>query len=184
MPWQAWIFIGLSIPIVILSRASLTRPRSHGFWRFLAWEAILALGLLHVDHWFANPFAWHQLISWFLLIVCCVPVVWGVINLRGRGRPAERREGDPTLVAFEKTTELVTTGIYRYIRHPLYSSLLLLTWGVFFKQPSWLGAGLSIASTVFLVLTALADEAECRSFFGTSYDAYMRRTKRFIPFVA
>jgi hypothetical protein len=58
---------------------------------------------------------------------------------RTRGRPdASRHDGAP-LLYFEKTTQLVTTGVFKYIRHPLYSSLLLLAWGVFFKHPSWVG---------------------------------------------
>ena len=173
----------LSVLIVVVSRKSLTRPGTHGFWRFFAWEAIAALFAIHVEHWFGEPLIWHQLISWVLLTVCCVPVLWGAINLRGRGKPAERRAGDPSLLAFEKTTSLVTTGIYGHIRHPLYCSLLLLTWGIFFKQPSWLGVALGVASTVFLVFTTLADERECIQFFGAEYRAYMGRTKRFVPFL-
>jgi protein-S-isoprenylcysteine O-methyltransferase Ste14 len=51
--------------------------------------------------------------------------------------------------AIEKTTILVTTGAYRYIRHPLYSSLLFLAWGIFFKAPSWPGGLLALAATFF-----------------------------------
>ena len=43
---------------------------------------------------------------------------------------------DASLYAFEKTSKLVTVGLYRYICHPLYSSLFFLGWGVFFKSPS------------------------------------------------
>ena len=86
-------------------------------------------------------------------------------------------------MAFEKTTSLVTTGIYHYIRHPLYSSLLLLTWGVFFKSPAWLAGSLALVASFCLFLTALADENECIQYFGESYREYMRQTKRFIPFI-
>jgi protein-S-isoprenylcysteine O-methyltransferase Ste14 len=91
--------------------------------------------------------------------------------------------GDPNLLAFEKTTQLVTSGIYAYIRHPLYSSLLLLAWGIFFKLPSLPGGLLALAATIFLVLTARADEAECIQFFGSVYQGYMHKTRRFIPFL-
>ena len=183
MIWKPCVFLAASALLLVLSRASLLHPRSHGFWRFFAWEAIVALSLLHVDRWFATPFAWHQLVSWALLALCCVPVVWGTVLLRRQGRQARERAGDPTLLAFERTTVLVTSGVYRYIRHPLYTSLLLLAWGIFFKGPSWMGGSLSAAATAFLVATALADEAECRRFFGPEYATYMRRTTRFIPFV-
>ena len=93
------------------------------------------------------------------------------------------RQDDNHLLTFEKTTALVTTGLYRYIRHPLYSSLLLLTWGVFFKIPAWSGGLLALAATLFLVATARADEAECIRFFGSSYQEYMKHTKMFVPFL-
>lgn len=176
-------FAVVSAGLIYVSRASLRVPRSHGFYRFFAWEFIVALFLLNVDVWFRNPFSWHQIISWFLLAVCLVPLTFGVRSLATRGKPAKHRADDAQLLAFEKTTTLVTTGIYRYIRHPLYSSLLILAWGVFFKAPDWLGAGLLLAATLLLFATAKADEAECMRFFGPSYQAYMEQTKRFVPFL-
>jgi protein-S-isoprenylcysteine O-methyltransferase Ste14 len=172
-----------TIILVFISRASLNKPRSHGFYRFFAWEAILALFLLNVDFWFRDLFAWHQIIAWTLLFASILPLAFGVQSLRTRGKPAEKREGDPSLLAFEKTTQLVTTGIYRYIRHPLYSSLFLLAWGIFFKLPSLAGGFLVVAATVFLILTAKADEAECTNFFGPQYQDYMKKTKMFLPFL-
>ena len=169
--------------LVYISRASLRQARSHGFYRFFAWEAILALFILNVDVWFRDPFAWHQIVAWTLLFASLVPLGFGVHSLRTRGRPAENREGDPSLLAFEKTTQLVTTGIYRYIRHPLYSSLLLLAWGIFFKWPSLPGGILVFIATIFLVLTAKADEVECTQFFGPQYQDYMKKTKMFLPFL-
>ena len=136
-----------------------------------------------MERWFADPLSGHQLLSWLLLVACCVPVIWGSVLLRQRGAPADRRDADPSLLAFEKPTELVTPSLYGYIRHPLYCSLLLLAWGIFFKAPSLAGGALGLAATALLFLTALADEAECRRFFGPQYDAYVLRTKRFIPFL-
>jgi protein-S-isoprenylcysteine O-methyltransferase Ste14 len=136
-----------------------------------------------VDFWFRDPFAWHQIISWVLLFAAFIPLGFGIQELRSQGKPVKTREGDPSLLAFEKTTSLVTTGIYRYIRHPLYSSLLLLAWGIFFKLPSLFGGILVVTATIFLVLTAKADERECIQFFGSQYLDYKKRTKMFIPFL-
>jgi protein-S-isoprenylcysteine O-methyltransferase Ste14 len=169
--------------LVYISRASLRDRHSHGFHRFFAWEAIVGLFLLNVGHWFEDPFAWYQLAAWILLFTCIVPAVWGTMLLRQRGKPVAAREAAPSLLAFEKTSVLVTTGIYRYVRHPLYSSLLLLAWGIFFKLPSFAGGVLAAIATGFLVLTARTDEAECIRFFGPEYETYMTRTRRFIPFV-
>jgi protein-S-isoprenylcysteine O-methyltransferase Ste14 len=183
MSWKILLFLLVNLPIFYISRASLRHPGSHGFFRFFAWEAILALFLLNVDAWFRNPFSSHQIISWILLLASFLPLILGVRELQRHGRTEAHRTGDSTLLAFEKTTRLVTTGIYRYIRHPLYSSLLLLTWGIFFKLPSLTGFILVLLATLFLVLTAKADERECRRFFGDSYQDYMTRTKMFVPFL-
>jgi protein-S-isoprenylcysteine O-methyltransferase Ste14 len=181
--WKLIAFIIATSLLIFISRASLRQPGSHGFYRFFAWECILLLFLLNVEKWFVDPFSWRQLIAWALLFASIVPLVFGVRSLRTRGQPTEERPGDPSLLAFEKTTSLITTGIYAYIRHPLYSSLLLLTWGIFFKAPSLPGGTLALVATVFLVATAMADEQECIRFFGEDYKDYMQRTKRFIPFL-
>src|SRR5262249_54462386 len=154
------------------SRASLRHPRSHGFPRFFAWEVIVALFLLNVDDWFHDPLSIHQLASWTLLTLSLPLVVGGLYLLRRVGKPDEQR-AEPGLLGWEKTTELITQGIFRYIRHPMYSSLLLLAWGIFFKAPSWPGTGLAVAATLFLWLTARSEEAEDVRYFGVPYRDYM-----------
>ena len=179
------LFVSASLVLGYVSKASLIHRRTHGFYRFLAWEAIVALVLLNfqgVGQWFADPLGLRQLMSWVLLIGSIVPAAWGAHLLRTRGQPRAARD-DERLFEFEKTTQLVTAGVFRYVRHPLYSSLLMLAWGVFFKKPSGFAAGLSLWATAFLVATAKAEESENRLYFGTAYDTYMRDTTMFIPFV-
>ena len=176
-------FAAATAALIYISRLSLGAPRSHGFYRFFAWELIAALFLLNLDAWFKTPFAWYQLISWLLLVASLVPLILGVRALVSQGKPAAQRETDPHLLAFEKTTALVTDGVYAYIRHPLYSSLLFLTWGISFKALTWPSMLLALAATLLLFATARADEAECLRFFGPAYQAYLQRTKRFVPFL-
>jgi protein-S-isoprenylcysteine O-methyltransferase Ste14 len=153
------VFAVGTIALIFISRKSLLSLRAHGFHRFFAWEILLMMSLLNVGTWFHNPFAWHQLISWVLLIISIVLVILGVRLLRQIGEQ-EADRNDASLYAFEKTSKLVTVGLYRYIRHPLYSSLLFLGWGMFFKSPSWLDAGLAILCTFFLTATARVEEDE------------------------
>ena len=47
--FKLFVFVVVSAVIVYVSRASLRVPRSHGFYRFFAWEVILALTLLNLD---------------------------------------------------------------------------------------------------------------------------------------
>jgi protein-S-isoprenylcysteine O-methyltransferase Ste14 len=158
--------------IVWISIPSLRHPGSHGFYRFFAWEVILGMFVLNLGGWFANPFAWYQIISWILLFISLIPIIYGVILLRTIGKPTDE---------LEATTQLVTKGIYRFIRHPLYAALLYLAWGIFFKSPSILNGCLVIATTAFLYATARADEGECLVKFGREYSDYMKKTKMFIP---
>jgi len=177
-----WIIFAIgSIFLVSISWKSLRKPQSHGFYRFFAWECILLLFVVNVKYWFKNPFTWYQIIAWVLLFVSLIPLGYGIHFLRTRGNPTAHREGDESLLAFEKTTNLVTTGIYKYIRHPLYSSLLFLAWGIFFKLPSLTGIALTAVITAFLFATARADETECIRFFGKEYQEYIKHTKMFIP---
>jgi protein-S-isoprenylcysteine O-methyltransferase Ste14 len=176
-------FIVISFILVYISRSSLKKPGSHGFFRFFTWEFIAILFMLNVEYWISNPFSWYQIISWVLLFISLIPLTFGIHSLIKHGKPTSQRADEPQLLAFEKTTELVTTGIYHWIRHPLYSSLLFLTWGIFFKAPSMVGGVISMAASLFLLATANADEAECIRYFGSDYQAYRKNTKRFIPFI-
>jgi protein-S-isoprenylcysteine O-methyltransferase Ste14 len=171
---ESILFIAGSIFIVWISIPSLRRPGSHGFYRFFAWEVILGIFLMNARGWFVHPFAWYQIISWILLFASLIPIFSGVYLLRHAGKPTD---------ALEATTQLVQSGIYRFIRHPLYASLLLLAWGIFFKSPFLLEGCLTSVATAFLYATARADEAECLVKFGEEYAGYMKKTKMFIPFI-
>lgn len=183
-PAWTWLLFGvISLVLIYISRASLRVPRSHGFYRFFAWECIAALFCKNLTVWFRNPLSWYQLISWLLLLISLVPLALGIQSLVHRGKPVKNRQEEPYLLWFEKTTLLVTTGVFRFIRHPIYSSLVWLAWGLFFKSPDLPGCILAIATTIFLVFTARAEEAECIRFFGPIYQDYMQKTKMFIPYL-
>ena len=164
------------------SRASINKPQSHGFYRFFAWESIVALVLLNINSWFTNPFSVPQIISWILLVISLFLIIHGIILLRKIGKPNETR-GDSTLLGLEKTTRLVVEGAYKYIRHPFYGSLLFLAWGVFLKSVSIIGLVLAVLTTMLLVLTGKFEERENIRYFGNEYIEYMKRTKMFIPFM-
>ena len=85
------------------------------------------------------------------------------------------------LVAIQPGHELVTTGIYRLIRHPSYLGLLItmLGWALAFR--SVIGVLLTFLMLVPLLGRIRAEEAFLRSHFGEEYDAYCRRTSRLIP---
>jgi protein-S-isoprenylcysteine O-methyltransferase Ste14 len=179
---STFIFIIGSVLIVWLSRRSLLHPASHGFFRFFAFEAIFALTILNAPHWFKDAFSGQQLVSWFLLVVSILLVVWGVILLRrlGQSRPTSQ---DSPVYEWENTERLVTTGVYRYIRHPMYSALLFLTWGALLKSVTISTLILAGIATLALAATAKAEETENVARFGREYEDYVKRTRRFVPFM-
>ena len=179
---QLVFFILGSVSLIYVSRPSMLHPRSHGFYRFFAWEILLGMFLLNVRGWFNDAWAWYQLISWGFLVASIVFVVLGLRLLRTIGQQDGQRK-DPALLGLERTSRLVTSSLYRYIRHPLYSSLLFLAWGMFFKSPSWLDGGLALLCTLFLTATARVEEQENMRFFGDEYAAFMKHSKMFIPFI-
>lgn len=176
------LFILISLILLWVSRRPLRNFRSHGFYRFFAFEGVLALILINHPYWFDEPFTLRQLLSWTLLICSVVFVIHGFQLLRIVGGRDDRNDM-PENLAFENTVKLVRVGLYRFIRHPMYASLLLLAWGAFLKNPIPLTVALAAATTLFLVVTAKVEERENLRFFGSHYQDYCRQSKMFIPFV-
>ncbi len=176
------LFIICTLFLLYFSRRPLKNPGSHGFYRFFAFEAILLLVLLNHPYWFNTPFTPLHLLSWFLLLTSIVFVLQALILLKRCGGHGERRDM-PENHSFENTIHVVDKGLYRYIRHPMYGSLLLLAWGAFFKQVTLLNTMLVFLATGFLVAAATVEERENIHFFGAPYRVYMQRTKRFIPWL-
>ena len=77
---------------------------------------------------------------------------------------------------------LVTTGPYRWVRHPIYAAILLFVWVGVAANGSLASAGLGVVATAMLFLRMIFEEALVRQRYP-EYEAYARRTKRVIPFV-
>ena len=180
--YKVILFVLGTIVIVRVSWTSLRDVQSHGFYRFFAWETILVLFLMNMNYWFVDPFCLRQIISWILLIISLVFIYQGVQLFRKQGELDQERS-DPALVGVEKTTKLVTTGVYHYIRHPFYSSLIFLGWGILLKNVNWIGVVLAVVNTILLILTAKKEEIENVQYFGEKYQEYMKHTKMFVPYI-
>jgi protein-S-isoprenylcysteine O-methyltransferase Ste14 len=174
-------FVG-SLPIIYFSWRSLGSMRNHGFFRFFAWEIMLWILISNIPFWFKDPFSVPQLASWILLCVSIYPVVDSLYRFKVAGRISEERK-DPSLFGFEHTTRLITSGIYRFIRHPMYAALLYLNWGIALKNPSIIILAYAVLASLFLYLTVKTEEREDIAFFGDEYREYMKHTKMFVPWI-
>jgi len=77
--------------------------------------------------------------------------------------------------------QLVQTGIFRFIRHPIYLGDMLLVLGLELALNSWLFLG-ALALVPYVAKQARAEEKELQKAFP-DYETYRQRTKMFIPFL-
>ena len=110
----------------------------------------------------AGPPLWLQVVSAFVLAAGIAIWAWSVLLILTRVRAGE----------------LVTTGPYSLVKHPLYTSvaLLVLPW-LGFLLDTWLGALIGIVLYVASRLLAPGEEAALAGRFGPEWDAYCRRVK-------
>ena len=80
-------------------------------------------------------------------------------------------------------TGLVKTGIYRFMRHPQYTGILLFTLGWLVHWPSIVTLVLWPLLIVMYVWLAKQEEKQALEDFGDEYISYAKQTKRFIPFI-
>lgn len=86
-------------------------------------------------------------------------------------------------VALKEGHELITTGVYGLVRHPIYSGMLLMVVGTAVSADT-LGACLGLLVIVGAVVLKLRqEEALLSEYFGTAYQAYRQRTKILIPHI-
>jgi len=77
---------------------------------------------------------------------------------------------------------LVTHGIYRHVRHPMYLALLLYSLGQTLVIPNWVaGPSYLVTFGVLFVLRVGPEERLMREEFGKDYESYMARTRRLVP---
>lgn len=110
-----------------------------------------------------------------LVVVACglAFAVWARIHIgRNWGMP----------MTIKEEPELVTSGPYRLVRHPIYTGILTAVLGTALSI-NLLALGVAAALTVFFLYSATVEEKNLRATFPHTYPAYRARTKMLIPFV-
>lgn len=144
----------LSLPGMLLMLAFLIHPP------WIAWSSL------------AIP-AWSRWIGVFVGLGVTPLNVW---MLRSLGRNISET------ILTKESHELVTTGPYRWLRHPLYSFGLLMIGGLSLIAANWLMAALALAAVVFFSVVIIPrEEAELVKKFGSRYEDYRRDTGRLLP---
>ena len=175
-------FCILSLPLLALSWRTLFSLKNHGLYRFVVWECILWLSIENYRYLIVEKFDLQQLISSALMIASLVFVLSAVFTMRQKGRVSKRRR-DHTLFGFEKTTVLIESGIFKHVRHPMYSSLLFLAWGILLRNIEVTLLIVALIATCSGIFAAWMEEKENIAYFGERYRHYKLTTKMFIPYV-
>lgn len=77
---------------------------------------------------------------------------------------------------------LVTEGVYRRVRHPMYTGLLLFSAGQALVVPNWIAGPSYLLPFALLVALRLGpEERMMREEFGAAWEAYVARTQRLVP---
>ena len=83
----------------------------------------------------------------------------------------------------KKKHELITKGIYKYVRHPIYGGILVMVNGALIVSGSF--TVIIYFAIMFLIIKSYArrEEKLLTKHFGNKYFKYMKTTKKFIPFI-
>jgi protein-S-isoprenylcysteine O-methyltransferase Ste14 len=142
-----------------------------GWW--VVWQAVFMVLVI-----VSGPIAKGTNRSWMtvfsgriLIVIGAVFGIAGAVSL-GSNRTAFPR---PT-----ESCQLVSTGIYSLVRHPLYASLIYLGFGWALVWSSWIDGAAALAMTVFFDAKARREEVWLCEMF-TAYPEYMKRVRRFVP---
>ncbi len=120
----------------------------------------------------------HLTLNWW-----AVPLlVWGYLQYRLTGGYRRRigGGGPGTAVA---PVHLVSSGLYRFTRNPMYLGHLIFLLGLALVLRSWAGLALFIVQAAWFHRRVLRDESRLKGLFGQDYADYMRRVPRWIPAV-
>lgn len=168
------VFLIIAILVFIKFRPALRSVTTHGFYVFFAFESLLALLFVNMGFWTVRVTSLYQIMSWIFLVASAFIAINGFYGLKKYGKPIDE---------WENTTVLIDRGIFRYMRHPLYSSLILLVIGIVLKHVTVVPLVIGCICIIFLVTASLVEERESLKKFGDAYTTYKRTTTRYVPFI-
>jgi protein-S-isoprenylcysteine O-methyltransferase Ste14 len=108
------------------------------------------------------------------LLALGLVIRWWAIYTLGRSFSAN--------VAIHATQTLNRSGLFRYMRHPSYTGMLLIFLAIGLSTRNWLGLALIVIPPILALLYRIhVEEAALTGAFGQQYVDYSRTTKRLIP---
>jgi protein-S-isoprenylcysteine O-methyltransferase Ste14 len=173
--WNAWIFmIWLFIPIFLEPLNIIPKGREEGSDFTAEFNKMQKIALLYL----------HIIYLLSVIYSIFVPLKLGTVWFYA-GLPIYILGLIPYAMVFmgfaiTPPDKLVTKGIYRYSRHPMYLTLFPVFLGVGIATASWVFLLLSVVYMIIPLLFVDTEERHCLKFYGDAYRAYMDRTPRWI----
>jgi protein-S-isoprenylcysteine O-methyltransferase Ste14 len=118
-----------------------------------------------------------RIISLIGIIAIVAAIILSQIALKHLGKFFDR-------LVIKPDHQLITTGIYQYIRHPIYTSYILLFCGYCLLLQAWLSLGITvILCSLWFSHRIHLEEQMLMAHFGPAYLHYRQKTKRLFPFI-
>lgn len=137
----------------------------------------LALTVLLPDRViYTIPFPWY-LLTGLLQIAGLAGLLYGVFQTGAMRFIGLDTAMDET--ALQRPPRFVTNGLYRWVRHPLYTCSLLFLW--LMPVMSWNLLALNFGVTLYFIIGSRFEEDKLLDEFGKAYAEYRRRTPAFLP---
>jgi protein-S-isoprenylcysteine O-methyltransferase Ste14 len=180
--WHAlyWAWIASEVAILLLTRTRRSSGKVQDRGSILILWVVIVLAITG-GKWFGemHPNADFHGAQWVrpfcvLLLAAALALRWTAVLTLGRSFSAN--------VAIRSTQTLHKTGLYRFIRHPSYTGLLLIFVAVGLRTLNWAALVIVLVPILAAMLYRIhIEEAALRGAFGTEYTNYSRTTKRLIP---
>jgi protein-S-isoprenylcysteine O-methyltransferase Ste14 len=107
-------------------------------------------------------------------------LAWGYLQYKLVGTYRTREGGGGPGIS-RPPERIVSRGIYRWTRNPMYLGHLLFLLGLALALASWAGAAVFVAHAAWFDRRVREDEERLAALFGEPYREYRRRVKRWIP---
>ncbi len=163
------------------SKEKLDR-RAEGLFVLLTLRPIALVRMLGLVAWLINPgwMDWSSLrlplwLRWFGVGLGVITAVLLIVVYRSLGTNLT-----DTVVTRARHT-LVTTGPYRWVRHPFYVAYMLAVTADSIVTANWFLALTGFATIALFLIRTRTEEQKLVERFGVEYRSYMERTGRFFP---
>lgn len=173
MHWTWYAFFAIAAYCVWWLVGSARQRRGDEVCQALAVAGLFAGWMLGWTSMRLLELPWLEILGWVTIGLASAMLITAVVFMHVRGKPRTAN--------VEKTTQLVTTGPFALVRHPIYTATAWWSWGAFFIHQSLLAAVTLVTTSVLAYCAARLAAPHLARKFGDAYAEYAQRVPRFNP---